>query len=83
MQDLSALLVDLGYDPRAIEVIISWAIYLTIASVIAAIPTGVIAKRKGRSIVGWVMFALCVPIVPLLLVWILPTSLKTTAGSGR
>ena len=45
---ISALLVQLGYDPAAIEALISGAVYLTIVAVVAAIPTGMIAKRKGR-----------------------------------
>jgi len=31
-----------------------------------------IAKRKGRSVAGWVILELCIPIVPLILVWLLP-----------
>ncbi len=77
MQDLAALLAELGYDPATVQAMISWALYLTIASVIAAVPTGVIAKRKGRSVAGWVIFELCVPIVPLLIVWSLPPRQKT------
>ena len=48
------------------------AIYLTIVSVVAAIPTGMIAKRKGRSVTGWVIFELCVPLLPLVIVCLLP-----------
>jgi hypothetical protein len=69
---VSALLKELGYDPALVESLIRWSIYLTIASVLAAIPTGVIAKRKGRSVTGWVIFALCLPVLPLFLVWLLP-----------
>jgi len=69
---ISALLHELGYDPAIVESLIRWSIYLTIASVLAAIPTGVIAKRRGRSVAGWVIFALCVPVLPMLLVWLLP-----------
>jgi hypothetical protein len=69
---LSELLRQLGYDPTTVEAMLKWAIYLTIASLIAAIPTGVIARRKGRSISGWVIFALCVPLLPLAIVWLLP-----------
>ena len=76
-QQLTALLAQLGYDPATVETMISWAIYLTIASVVAAIPTGMIAKRKGRSVAGWVIFELCIPVVPLLIVWSLPTKRKT------
>jgi hypothetical protein len=69
---LSDLLRELGYDPATVEAIARVGLYLTIASVIAAIPTGMIAKRRGRSVAGWVVFALCVPLLPLLLVWLLP-----------
>jgi hypothetical protein len=72
----SALLVELGYDPVAIEALVSGAIYLTIVTVVAAIPTGLIARRKGRSVTGWVIFALSVPLLPLLIVWLL-SSKKT------
>jgi hypothetical protein len=68
----SAMLVQLGYDPATVESILRWATYVTIASVIAAIPTGMIAKRKGRSVTGWVLLELCIPVLPLLLVWLLP-----------
>ena len=78
MQDpqISDLLAQLGYDPATIEAMISWAVYVTILSVIAAIPTGVIAKRKGRSVTGWVVLALCVPLLPLLIVWRLSAKQK-------
>ena len=68
---ISALLVQLGYDPETIKALISWTVYLTIVTVVAAIPTGMVAKRKGRSVTGWVVFALCVPLLPLLIVWLL------------
>jgi hypothetical protein len=70
---LSALLGQLGIAPATIEAIVTGAVYLTIASVVTAIPTGVIARRKGRSVSGWVIFALCVPLLPLLIVWLLPS----------
>ena len=69
---VSALLGELGVDPATVEKVIAGGIYLTIASVIAAIPTGVIARRKRRSVSGWVIFALCVPLLPLAIVWLLP-----------
>ena len=68
----SALLREFGLDPATVEAVITWSVYLTIASVVAAIPTGVIAKRKGRSVTGWVIFALCIPLLPLAIVWLLP-----------
>lgn len=67
----SALLVEFGYDPKSIEALVSGAVYLTIVAVVAAIPTGVIARHKGRSVIGWVIFALTVPLLPLLIVWLL------------
>ncbi len=67
------LVRQLGFDPSAIEALLSWAIYLTALTVLAAIPTGIIAKRKGRSIGGWVVFALSLPVVPLLIIWLLPS----------
>ena len=70
------VLAELGYDPAAIQAMLSWALWLTIVSVIAAIPTGMIARRKGRSVAGWVIFALCVPVVPLLIVALLPARPK-------
>ncbi|HEY8068000.1 MAG TPA: hypothetical protein VIF38_03835 [Burkholderiales bacterium] len=74
---LSALLSQLGYDPATVESLLRWAAYLTVASLVAAIPTGVIAKRKGRSVTGWVVFELCIPVVPLLVVWLLPAKEKS------
>ena len=78
MQDsqISEVLAELGYDAAAIQAMLSWALWLTILSVIAAIPTAMIAKRKGRSVAGWVIFALLVPLVPLLIVWLLPAKPK-------
>ena len=69
---IAALLTELGYDPATVESLIKWSFYLTVATVVAAIPTGMIARRRGRSVAGWVVFALCVPVLPLLLVWLLP-----------
>ncbi len=70
---LSALLSEFGVDQATIEAVVTGAVYLTIVSVVAAIPTGVIAKRKNRSVTAWVIFALCVPLLPLVIVWLLPS----------
>lgn len=67
-----ALLRQLGMDPGMVDGLLSWTLALTVATLLAAIPTGAIAKRKGRSRGLWLMFALSVPLVPLLLVWLLP-----------
>lgn len=69
---LTALLVQFGYDPKEIETLLSWALYLTTIALVAAIPTGIVAKRKGRSVAWWVIFSLSVPVLPLLIVWLLP-----------
>ena len=69
---LTALLAQFGADSATMQALIRWTVYLTIASVVAAIPTGLIAKRRGRSVSGWVIFALLVPVLPLVIVWLLP-----------
>ena len=66
------LLSQLGVDPAFMESLVSSAILFTILTIITAIPTGIIAKRKGRSRMLWLLFALSIPVVPLLLVWLLP-----------
>ena len=76
MQDLSALLGQLGYDPQTVETILEWLVYLTIASLVAAVPTGIVARRQNRSVAGWVIFELCVPVVPLFIVLGLPAKKK-------
>jgi hypothetical protein len=73
---ISALLIQFGYDPKTVEALIEGALYLTVVAVVAAIPTGFIAKRKGRSVSGWVIFALSVPLLPLMIVSLL-SSQKT------
>jgi hypothetical protein len=70
---LTALLGELGVDPATIEAVVTGAVYLTIVSVVAAVPTGIVARRKGRSVIGWVVFALSVPLLPLIIVWLLPS----------
>jgi hypothetical protein len=70
---LSALLGELGVDQATIEAVVTGTVYLTIVSVLAAVPTGILARRKGRSVTGWVVFALSVPLLPLIVVWLLPS----------
>jgi hypothetical protein len=55
-----------------IDGLVSGTVALTVVTLLAAIPTGMIAKRKGRSRGLWLLFALSVPLLPLLLVWLLP-----------
>ena len=72
--EVSALLREFGVDPASVELVLRVSVYLTIATIVAAVPTGFIARRKGRSVAGWVIAALCVPVVPLLVVWLLPAA---------
>ena len=65
------LLRQIGYDPALIETMLSASLWLGLATVLAAIPTGIVAKRRGRSVSGWVIFALSLPLIPLLLVYLL------------
>jgi hypothetical protein len=67
-----ALLNQLGISTGTIESTLSGLIFLTVLSVVAAIPTVILAKRKGRSVAGWLILALSIPVVPLLLIWFLP-----------
>lgn len=68
----TALLNQLGYDAATIEALMSSLVILTVVAVVAAIPTAMIARRKGRSVALWLLFALSIPVLPLLLVWWLP-----------
>ena len=68
----TALLNQLGYDAGSIESLMSGAILFTVATLLAAIPTAMIARRKNRSRTLWLLFALSLPLVPLLLIWLLP-----------
>jgi len=66
------LLKQLGLDSGNVEALVSGAIVLTVVTIIAAIPTVMIAKRKGRSRMLWLVLALSIPVLPLLLIWVLP-----------
>lgn len=66
------LLRQLGVDAADIESLLASAAILSVVAVLAAIPTGIIAKRKNRSRALWLLFALSVPVIPLLLIWLLP-----------
>lgn len=66
------LLRQLGVDPGSVESLLSSVMLLTVLALVAAIPTVMIAKQKGRSRTLWLLFALSIPVLPLLLVWLLP-----------
>jgi hypothetical protein len=68
----TALLNQLGFDAGILESLMSGAIFLTVLTLITAFPTVAIAKRKGRSKTLWLLFALSIPVIPLLLIWLLP-----------
>lgn len=67
-----ALLDQFGIGAATVESALSALAFLTIATVATAIPTAIVAKKKGRSVAGWLLLALSIPVVPLLLVWLLP-----------
>lgn len=70
--DTIALLKQLGYSADSIESALSGMLYLTVLTLVTALLAGIVAKRKNRSVGGWVLFALSIPVIPLLLVWLLP-----------
>ncbi len=78
---ITALLQQLGYDAAAIESLVFSAMLLTVMALVTAVPTAIIAKRKGRSRSLWLLFALSLPVVPLLIVWLLPKLPSATSPS--
>ncbi len=66
------LLRQLGVDVTNLEPLLASAAILTVLTLATAIPTAIIAKRKNRSRGLWLLFALSIPVIPLLLVWLLP-----------
>ena len=67
-----AALAQLGISAETAEAAVSSLLFLTVLTVVTAVPTGILAKRKGRSVAFWVIFALTIPVVPLLWIWLLP-----------
>ncbi|RLJ64851.1 hypothetical protein [Sulfurisoma sediminicola] len=67
-----ALLSQLGISPETAEAAAASMVLLTVLTLAAAIPTVMLAKKKGRSVALWLVFALSIPLLPLLLVWLLP-----------
>ncbi|MCE9571321.1 MAG: hypothetical protein K8R10_15170 [Rhodocyclales bacterium] len=68
-----ALLDQLGISAATVESALASLAIFTILTLVTAIPTVILAKRKGRSVAGWLLLALSLPVLPLLLVWLLPT----------
>lgn len=76
------LLRQIGVDPAAAEAALGVLVWVTVATVIAAIPTAMIARRRGRSVVLWLLLALSIPVLPLLLVWLLPPAARGGDGDA-
>lgn len=66
------LLRQLGIDPASLEPLLASAAILSVVTLAMAVPTAIVASRKNRSRGLWLLFALSVPVLPLLLVWMLP-----------
>jgi hypothetical protein len=73
----TAVLAQLGIDSGSLESLQSSFMILTAVTLLAVIPTGIIAQRKNRSKTLWVLLALSIPIVPLLVLLVLPKIAKT------
>ncbi len=75
-----ALLDQLGISAATVESALASLAIFTILTLVTAIPTVILAKQKGRSVAGWLLLALSIPVVPLLMVWLLP---KLPNNSGE
>ena len=75
-----ALLSQLGISAESAEAAVTGMALLTALTLAAAIPTTILAKRKGRSVALWLVLALSFPVIPLLLLWLLPA---VTRDSGN
>jgi hypothetical protein len=67
-----ALLDQFGVSADSVEAALASLAFLTVLTVATAIPTAMVARKKGRSGPGWLLLALSIPVLPLLLVWLLP-----------
>lgn len=77
------LLRQLGVDASNLEPLLASAAILTVVTLATVIPTGIIARRKNRSRGLWLLFALSVPVLPLLLVWLLPALPASPSDPGK
>ena len=71
-QSLSTLLASFGLSPEMVESGLTAMVWITVITVVATIPTAILARQRGRSVALWVVFALSIPVIPLLLVCLLP-----------
>lgn len=76
-----ALLGQFGFSAEAAEAAASYLLVLTALTVITALPTAFVARRKGRSVVFWLILALSIPILPLVVVWLLPSAKKSDGNN--
>jgi hypothetical protein len=77
-----ALLNMVGIDAATAEIAMDSLMLLTAVTLISAVPTVMLAKRKGRSVALWLILALSFPVIPLLLVWLLPAANKPSDHQG-
>jgi hypothetical protein len=77
-----ALLDTLGIDAATAEAAMDGLVLITVITLISAVPTVMLAMRKGRSVALWLILALSLPIIPLLLVWLLPAVNKPSDHQG-
>lgn len=69
----AAVLAQFGVDAAMLEYLLPLAAGITVLTLVTVIPTGVVASSKGRSRAFWMMLALSFPVLPLLVVWLLPS----------
>jgi predicted PurR-regulated permease PerM len=67
-----ALLSLAGISPETAESAVTGLALATVLSLVTAIPTVMLARRKGRSVAFWLVLALSFPLLPLLVLWLLP-----------
>ncbi len=79
--NILALLDQLGVGADAIESALSALAIITALTLATALPTAMVARHKGRSVSGWLILALSIPVIPLVLVWLLPR--KPGTGNPR
>jgi hypothetical protein len=73
-----ALLGQLGISAADAEAAMSGMLWLTLLTLATAVPTAMLAKKKGRSVALWLVLSLSIPVLPLLLVWLLPAAARKT-----
>lgn len=67
-----ALLSLAGISPENAESAITGFALATVLTLVTAIPTVMLPRRKGRSVAFWLVLALSFPLLPLLVLWLLP-----------